>query len=151
MAVILTFEFTADGDRWRVRVLETGFSRDAPNVVTLDSRGLVSSIGDHPHVNGADAARTVPIYDRSAFDPHRVASCVWYFTKVAHQGVRQGIAHFFDLFDRYDLIFELPGYEGIAADLRRKFEKDLYEMVFVGSYSINGRRRKLPWNLFRFH
>lgn len=148
--MILTFEFTAHGDRWRVRVPETGFSRDDPNILTFNRRGEVSSVGGQPQVAEDDAVRTVPIYDARTFDPRRTASCVWYYTKLAHN-VRHGLARFFDLFDRYDLILDLPGYEGIAAELRRTFEKDLYAMPFVGTYTINGRKRRLPWNVFRSH
>ena len=145
----LTFEFRAQRDRWHVRVVETGFSRDAPNVLTYNVRGEVSSLGDYPHVTGAEAARVVPIYDAATFDPSRLAGAVFWYTNFAHQRLRHGLAHIFDLFDRYDLILELPGYDDIAPDLRRRFEDGLYAMPFVSGYTINGRERRLPWNLLR--
>lgn len=148
--MILHVECRAAGDRWRVRVAETGFIRDVPNVVTFNHRGEVTSIGDEPRVSGADVARVAPIYDALRFDPLRTASVIWYHTRLAHHEVRRGLAHVLDLFDRYDLVLELPGYEEIAPDARQRFEKDLYDMTFLRSYAINGRKRSLPWNILRF-
>ena len=148
--MILTFEFRADAQRWRVRVAETGFLRDEPNRMAYNARGEAASVGDHGRDIGTDMARVVPIYEIVGFDPVRTAAAVWFYTKLAHQEVRRGLGHFLDLFDRYDLMLELPGYSEIAAGLRAAFEKELYRMTFVRSYSINGRKRNLPWNLFRW-
>jgi len=147
--VILQIEFRADAERWRVRVVETGYTRDGPNQMGFNARGQVASIGGHPDI-GTKAVRVVSIYDAQTFDPARTAFIVWYFTKLAHQDLRRGLAHLLDLFDRFDLIFELPGYSEIAADLRRKFEHDLYAMTSVRSYSINGRKRRLPLTVLRW-
>ena len=149
--MILTFEFRADPDRWRVRVAETGFIRDEPNRMAFNARGHVVSLGNHPRTEiGEDAARAAPIYHVVGFDPVLTAGAVYFYTTLAHQEVRRGLGHFLDLFDRFDLILALPGYSEIAAGLRVAFEKELYEMAFVRSYSINGRKRRLPWNLFRW-
>jgi hypothetical protein len=147
--VILHFEFRADVDRWRVRLVETGFVRDDANLMAYDARGKIASIGERAREFRTDAARVVPIYDALRFDPVGAANSVRYYTMLAHQEVRHGVAHVLDLLDRYELILELPGYSGIAAGLRDGFEKELYAMTFVRSYSINGHRRRLPWNLLR--
>lgn len=147
--MILTVEFRADGDRWRVRVPETGFMRDEPNRMAYNARGHVISMGDHGRDIATDVARAVPIYRADGFDPDETAGAVLFFTMLAHQEVRRGLAQVLGLFDRYDLILDLPGYSGIAARSRDAFEKQLYQLTFARSYSINGRKRRLPWNLFR--
>jgi hypothetical protein len=147
--VILTFEFRAEADRWRVRITETGFKRDVPNLMAYDSRGQVVSIGEDPGEFRGIAARVVAIYDPVRFDPVNTARSVRYYTMLASGAVRRGLAHVLDLFDRYDLIFELPGYSDVPARVRQTFEHELDTMTFVRSSSINGRVRKLPWNIFR--
>lgn len=147
--MILTIEFRAAGDRWRVRVAETGYTRDEPNRMGYNARGHVASLGGHGG-DITDMARVVPIYRVAGFNPVETAGAVYFYTRLAHQEVRRGLAHILDLFDRYDLVLELPGYHEIAAGVRAAFEKELYQMTYVRSYSINGRKKKLPWNLFRW-
>lgn len=147
--MILHFEFRADLDRWRVSLVETGFVRDDPNLMAYDAGGKIVSVGERARDFGGDAARVVPIYDALRFDPVGAANCVRYYTMLAHQEVRHRVARVFDLLDRYELTFELPGYSGIAPGLRDGFETELYAMTFVRSYSINGHRKSLPWNLLR--
>ena len=79
----------------------------------------------------------------------QTASVIGYHTRLAHHEVRRGLAHVFDLFDRYDLVLELPGYEEIAPVPRQRFEEDLYGMTYSRSHTINGRKRTLPWNILR--
>jgi hypothetical protein len=139
--VILHIEFRAEGDRWRVRVGETGFTCDEPNRMAYNDRGEVVAIGDHGGDIGI-VARAVPIYDAVGFEPAATASCVLFYTLLARKGVRRGLAQLLGLFDRYEMALELPGYPDIAADLRRRFERELGEMTFMRSYSINGQARK---------
>lgn len=148
--MILHIEFRADVDHWRVRLVETGFVRDDANLMAYDARGRIASIGEPVREFKTVSARVVPIYDALRFDPAGTANSVRYYAMLAHQEVRGGLARVLDLFDRWDLSLELPGYSEIAADLRDAFEKELYAMAFARSYSINGRKRRLPWNLFRW-
>lgn len=124
--------------------------RDEPNRMAYNARGLVIAIGDHGTEAPTDVARAVPIYRAAGFNPVETAGAVYFYTRLAHQEVRRGLAHILDLLDRYDLVLELPGYHEIAAGVRAAFDKELYQMTYVRSYSINGRKKKLPWNLFRW-
>jgi hypothetical protein len=138
--VILHIEFRAAGDRWHVRVAETGFTRDEPNRMAFNDRGEVVAIGDRGRDIGI-AARTIAIYDPVSFDPSGTASCVLFYTLLARKGVRRGLAQVLDLFDRYEIALDLPGYADIAADLRRSFEQELGAMTIVRRFTINGQRR----------
>jgi hypothetical protein len=140
--VILHVEFRADAARWRIRVAETGFTRDEPNRMAYNARGEVVSMGDPALDISTDQVRVAPIYDPSSFDPIGTARCVRFYTSLAHQEVRRGLAHLLDLFDRFDLSLELPGYSEIAPGLREKFERHLNALTFVRSYSINGSKNK---------
>ena len=124
--------------------------RDEPNRMAYNARGLVIAIGDHGTEVPTDVARAVPIYRAVGFDPRETASAVLFYTRLAHQEVRRGLAQVLGLFDRFDLILDLPGYSEIAAGSRAAFEKQLYQMTFARSYSINGRKRRLPSNLLRW-
>jgi hypothetical protein len=141
--VIRHIEFRAEAERWRVRVAETGFTRDEPNRMAYDGGGQIVSMGDPARDISTDQARVVRMYDAANFDPADTARCVDFFTKLSRDEGRRGLAHVLDLFDRYELTLELPGYEGIAAELRHAFEKHLDAMdPFVRSYTINGVNRK---------
>jgi hypothetical protein len=140
--VILHVEFRADAERWRVRVAETGFIRDEPNRMAYNARGEVVAVGDPARDIGTDLVRIVPIYDAARFEPTGTLRCVHFYMMLAHQEVRRGLAHIFDLVDRYDLTLELPGYSDIAPGLRDAFEHDLEAMTLVRSYSINGSKGK---------
>jgi len=117
--------------------------------MAFNAREEVVSVGDHGG-DITDVVRVVPIYRAAGFNPVETAGAVYFYTRLAHQEVRRGLAHILDLFDRYDLALELPGYPEIAAVLRAAFEKELYQMTYVRSYSINGRKTELPWNVFRW-
>ena len=140
--MILHVEFRADAERWRVRVPETGFIRDEPNRMAYNTRGAVVSIGEYRHEVGTELARVVPIYDATSFDPAGTAGSVQFYCSLAHKDVRRGLAHALDLFDRFDLTLELPGYSEIASGLRGEFERYLNAIEYVRSYSINGSARK---------
>jgi hypothetical protein len=138
--MILHVEFRAAGDRWHVRVAETGFTRDEPNRMAYNDRGEVVAIGDHGRDLGM-AARRVAIYDPVSFDPVGTAGCVQFYALLARKGARRGLAQVLDLFDRYEIALELPGYAEIASDLQRSFEQELGALTIVRRFTINGQSR----------
>lgn len=112
----------------------------------VDATGLIHGFGDDlPEAGGLTR---VAIYDPTDFNADRAFAAIQYFTLRAWPE-RPGLMRVLQLFDRFEWDMRLQDYEAIPEHRRRQFESQFSEFVFARGFSINGRYRRLPPNLFR--
>src|SRR3977135_777914 len=69
--------------------------------MAYNARGEIISMGDPALDISTDQVRVAPIYDPSSFDPIGTARCVRFYTSLAHQEVRRGLAGLREKFERH--------------------------------------------------